>query len=153
MISVDVQEDQEATMLRFLNGLRPEITEVVQLQYYIEIGDMVHKAVNVEWCLKRRGTIGSNFNFQPTDWRTAQPKKDERNSAHNNSIKPIFEAAKSNSKAVQESSQSQNRDNKCFKCQSYGHIASQSPNQQSVLILDNGEDITEDEAEYEECHL
>ena len=71
MISIDVQEDQEATMLRFLNGLRPEITEVVQLQYYIEIGDMVHKAVKVEWCPKKRGTTGSNFNFQPTDWRTA----------------------------------------------------------------------------------
>ena len=50
MMHMDVQEVRQVTIARFLNGLRLEIAE---LQYYIDNGDMVDKAVKVERCLKR----------------------------------------------------------------------------------------------------
>ena len=40
------------------------------------------------------------------------------------------------------------RDNRCFKCQGGGHIAKHCPNQRIMLVLPNGEIVTEDETEY-----
>ena len=48
MIRANVEEDIEATMARFLNGLNQDIDNVVELQYYVEFEDMVHMAIKVE---------------------------------------------------------------------------------------------------------
>ena len=48
MISANVVEDREATMARFLNGLNQDIANVVELQHYVELEDMVHMAIKVE---------------------------------------------------------------------------------------------------------
>ena len=48
MISANVVEDREATMARFLNGLNRDIANVVELQHYVELEDMVHMAIKVE---------------------------------------------------------------------------------------------------------
>ena len=48
MIQTNVEEDKEAIMKRFLNGLNRDITNVVELQHYVELEDMVHMAVKVE---------------------------------------------------------------------------------------------------------
>ena len=47
MLRVDVQEDCKATMARFLNGLKLEIAKRLELQLYVEIGEMVDKAVKL----------------------------------------------------------------------------------------------------------
>ena len=49
MIRANVEEDIEATMTRFLNGLNRDIANVVELQHYVELEDMVHMAIKVEW--------------------------------------------------------------------------------------------------------
>ena len=54
MISANVVEDREATMARFLNGLNQDIANVVELQHYVELEDMVHMAIKVERQLKRK---------------------------------------------------------------------------------------------------
>ena len=56
MIRANVEEDQEATMARFLVGLNGEITNLVELQHYVELEDMVHMAIKIESQLKRRGS-------------------------------------------------------------------------------------------------
>jgi hypothetical protein len=48
MIRANVEEDREATMARFLSGLNRDIANVIELQYYVEIEDMVHMAMKVE---------------------------------------------------------------------------------------------------------
>jgi hypothetical protein len=48
MIRANVEEDREATMARFLNGLNRDIANVVELQHYVEMQDMVHMAMKVE---------------------------------------------------------------------------------------------------------
>ena len=48
MIWANVKEDREATMAKFLNGLNRDIANVVELQHYVELEDMVHMAIKVE---------------------------------------------------------------------------------------------------------
>jgi hypothetical protein len=45
MIRDNVVDDREATMATFLKSLNREITNVVELQYYIELEDIVHMAI------------------------------------------------------------------------------------------------------------
>jgi hypothetical protein len=47
MIRVNVSEKRKATMARFLNGLNDDIANVVELQHYLEMEDMVHMAIKV----------------------------------------------------------------------------------------------------------
>ncbi|KAK0591963.1 hypothetical protein LWI29_010878 [Acer saccharum] len=56
MIRANVKENRKATMARFLNGLNRDIANVVELQHYVELNDMVHMAIKVEQQLKRKGS-------------------------------------------------------------------------------------------------
>ncbi|GKV07032.1 hypothetical protein SLEP1_g18843 [Rubroshorea leprosula] len=55
MVRANVEEDREATMARFLHGLNRDIANVVELQHYVALEDMVHTAMKVEWQLKCKG--------------------------------------------------------------------------------------------------
>ena len=55
MIRANVNEDEEMTMSRFLNGLNIDITNVVELQSYVDLEELVHLAIKVEGQLKRMG--------------------------------------------------------------------------------------------------
>jgi len=48
MIRDKVVEDMKATMTRFLNGLNGEITNVVELQHFIVLEDMIHMDMKME---------------------------------------------------------------------------------------------------------
>lgn len=48
MIRVNVEEDKEATMTRSLSCLNIETANVIELQHYMELRDMVHIAIKVE---------------------------------------------------------------------------------------------------------
>jgi hypothetical protein len=69
MIRANV-EDREATMVGFLNGLNRDISNVVELE------DMVHMAMKVEWQLKRKGTWSFKNPGSSTPWRS-NGRKDE----------------------------------------------------------------------------
>jgi hypothetical protein len=56
MIWANVEEGQKATMTRFLSGLNRDIANVIELQHYVEIEDMVHMAMKVERQFKRKWT-------------------------------------------------------------------------------------------------
>ncbi|KAF7821194.1 hypothetical protein G2W53_026649 [Senna tora] len=61
MIRANVVEDREATMARFICGLNKEIANVLELQHYVEIEDLVHMAMKVERQLKKGGRSSSKF--------------------------------------------------------------------------------------------
>ena len=48
MIPTNVEEDHEATMARFLNGLNHDITNIIELQHYVEREDSLHMVTKVE---------------------------------------------------------------------------------------------------------
>ena len=55
MARSNIEEDREATMESFLTGLNREIQNVVEMQHYAELEDMVHMAIKIENQMKRRG--------------------------------------------------------------------------------------------------
>ena len=63
-IRANVEEDREATMARFLNGLNQDIANVVELK------DMVHMAIKVERQLKRKGTRYFQNTGSFASWRS-----------------------------------------------------------------------------------
>ena len=81
MIRANVEEDREATMARFLNGLNRNIANVVELQHYVELEDMVHMAMKVERQLKRKG-LGKYFSVSTPTWKS----KYSSNETHDNAI-------------------------------------------------------------------
>ena len=78
MIRADVEEDREATMARFLNGLNHEIANIVELQHYVEIEEMVQKAVKIEQQLKRRGNKQPSSSWQANTWKESYPKREDK---------------------------------------------------------------------------
>jgi dTDP-glucose pyrophosphorylase len=56
MIQANVIEDREATLARFLNGLNRKIVNMVELEHYVELEDMVHTAMKTERQIKKRGS-------------------------------------------------------------------------------------------------
>jgi hypothetical protein len=56
MIQVNVMEVKETTMARSFYELNSGIVNVVELQYYIKLEDMVHVAINLERQIKIRNS-------------------------------------------------------------------------------------------------
>jgi hypothetical protein len=55
MIRANINEDEEVTISRFLNGLNRDMTNVMELQSYVELEELVYLAITVGGKLKRKG--------------------------------------------------------------------------------------------------
>ena len=134
MIRANVEEDREATMARFLNGLNREIANTIEIHHYVELEDLVHMAIKVERQLKRGGTRLRPAP-QPSSaapWRPSYPKKEESSSTSKAKFKPKPTTTTSQGKSAPTSNRSS--EIKSFKYQGRGHIASQCPNKQVMVI-------------------
>ncbi|KAL4318957.1 hypothetical protein GQ457_18G008720 [Hibiscus cannabinus] len=149
MIRANIDEDREATMVRFLTGLDSDIASVVELQHYIDIDDMVHMAKKVEKQLKQKvaahpcASNTSKWGHRSYKKNVSIPTKDGSGSSKPN--KPIIERNKGKNTSIPVKS----RDVQCFKCLGHGHIASQCPNRNAMFIRENGEIESNHEEEEE----
>ncbi|XP_022899376.1 uncharacterized protein LOC111412685 [Olea europaea var. sylvestris] len=153
MIRVNVEEDREAIKARFLKELNRDIANVVELQYYVEIEDMLHVAMKVEKQLKRKGTAryqGGSSVSNPWKSRWENNKGDGANARERPEVPREKEEGASKTTPKVESQPSRNRDVKCFRCLGVGHIASQCPNKRTMILRDSGEVEIESEGDYED---
>ena len=70
MIQAKIEEDEEVTMARFLNGFNSDIRDIVELQEFVEMEDLLHKTIRVEQQLKRKGVAKrSSTNYGSSSWK------------------------------------------------------------------------------------
>ncbi|KAF8112893.1 hypothetical protein N665_0059s0031 [Sinapis alba] len=144
MLRACIFEDREATMSRFLGGLNREIQDNVEMRHYVEIEDMLHKAILVEQQLKRKGHSRSNYGtskFQVLkEEKPAYPKDIKPVQKEENKPSSIFNKDKEKVGATC----SRARDLRFLKCQGRGHYANECTNKRVMVLLDNGEYESED---------
>ena len=152
MIRANVNEDEEVTMSRFLNGLNRDISNVVELQSYVDLEELVHLANKVEGQLKRKGNTqsgaytgsysGQRMNYRRKGSAPTKPLVTSKN-AEPTSMKKQVEV--NDQKLKGEVQPKRNRDIKCFKCQGLGHYASKCANQRVMILRDDGEIVSTSE--------
>ena len=149
MARANIEEDREATMARFLAGLNREIQNLVELQHYVELEDMVHMAINIENQVMRRGSSNTRSTPSPSSsmGKSNQWKKEEKppNAKPKTELKQ--DGNNQGNQGKPDSFTTRNHDIKCFKCQGRGHIASQCPNKRVMVMRDNGEIETDNESD------
>lgn len=152
MIRADISEAREATMARFLGGLNRDIQDRIEMEHYVELEEMLHKAILVEQQLKRNNSSRSCYGVG----RSSYHKEDKP--SYQREIKPFpvkKEEDKPNTlfkdKGKTEVVGTRTRDVKCFKCQGRGHYANECINKRVMVLLESGEFESADEVpEYTE---
>ncbi|RDX93553.1 hypothetical protein CR513_24171, partial [Mucuna pruriens] len=83
MTRANVEENHDVTMARFIGGLKKEIADLVELHHYMEIEDLLYKAIQVERQLKSRNSskfASSSRSLWISNWKNnttiTNPKED-----------------------------------------------------------------------------
>lgn len=117
MIRANMGEDHDMTMARFIGSLNKEIAYVVNLQHYVDMEILLHKAIKVEKQIKsRRVKFGSGFSSSwKLNWKdnkvTSKVREEEK-------LKDSVVVPKGKTKTK---TPSKSHDVKCFRCQGFRH--------------------------------
>ncbi|XP_073286746.1 uncharacterized protein [Primulina huaijiensis] len=151
MIRANIEEDNEATMARFLCGLNREIQDQVELRHYLDLDEMVQMAIKVEQQLKRRGVGRTNpTGGSSSSWRSNVVKREENKVVTKPKFETKQEAPKQGVQGKSETPSNRSRDVKCFRCQGLGHISSECPNKRVMILNDYGEYESQSEGDDDE---
>ncbi|KAF8084784.1 hypothetical protein N665_0700s0002 [Sinapis alba] len=150
MLRACISEDREVIMSLFLGGLNREIQDNVEMQHYVEIEEMLHKAIPVEQQLKWKGHSRTSYGAS-----SFYASKEEKSNYHKENKPYQKEESKpsnifSKDKGKAEATSSRARDVKCFKCQKIGHYANECTNKRVMILLENGDFESEDELQEED---
>ncbi|GKV14749.1 hypothetical protein SLEP1_g25572 [Rubroshorea leprosula] len=139
MMKCDVPEKDEQTIAQYLGGLDYDISKVVQLQQYWTLDDGIWLALRVEKQISKKNIT------------SASKSRDFGANRGTQASKTVAKTPAKTEKEVSSSRLAQSNTQKCFKCQGFGHIASDYPNRRAVTII-GGEihEASEDEAEKEQ---
>ena len=147
MICTGTQEDEEATMARFFNGLNIEVQDRVEMVAYYNIQELVHQPERAEQQVKRRQVSGTNS----SSWRRPQQKTEDADTSCR-----VTTSTRSSSQAQKEAPQpaatnthstASSRDITCFKCGGRRHMLRNCPNEKRVLLTKEGNVSASDEEE------
>jgi hypothetical protein len=146
MIRANVNEDDEVTISRFLNGLNRDVTNVVELQSYVKLEELVHLAIKVEGQLKRKGStrsgaysgsfLGWKMNYRRAGGVPLKPLVTSEATEPTSMKKQVLANDKKLKGEVQPK---RNHDIKCFQCQGLRHYASECANHRVMILRDDGE--------------
>ena len=151
MIRANIEEDEEATMDRFLVGLNPEIVNTLKLQHYVDLEELIHLARKIER-QQKKGGVRPNRLTERVPWKPlAIPKKEKSSSNSKMNFKPSSSTTPTTTvQGNTNTTPTRNRDIKCFKCQGRGHMAKDCPNKRTMVIRTSGEIKTDDEGSKED---
>ncbi|KAF8112081.1 hypothetical protein N665_0067s0002 [Sinapis alba] len=137
MLKATIVEDSEATMARFLAGLNRDVQDRLELQEYVDIYELLHKAILIEQQMKRKPNSRASYG----NTRSAYGKEEKV------FVKPKEEAKVPGRNDQGKAPTTRTRDVKCFKCHGIGHYASECTTKKVMILLKSGKLIFEDEKE------
>jgi hypothetical protein len=71
MIRASVVKEEEVKMFRFFRGLNREITNMVELQPYMDLDELAHLATKVDKQIKRKSSARPNgFVGSSSSWKS-----------------------------------------------------------------------------------
>ncbi|KAF8045797.1 hypothetical protein N665_4402s0001, partial [Sinapis alba] len=135
-----VIEDAEATMARFQGGLNRDIQDRLELQEYEDMDEWLHKAILIEQQNKRKSAprtqygTASKSTYSRDDKSSTKPKEE-----------PTSMETRRDDKGKGPATATRSRNVKCFKCQGFGHYANECTNKKVMIVLANGDVVSEDE--------
>lgn len=138
MIQANCMEEEEATIARFLNGLNTEIANVVEIQQYVTLDELVDLSVKVEKQIEKKQQNNS-WRSRPNTiskkpWSTQEGKAPSKPQDDRGKGK-VEEGGKTfNPKSSKPSSSIQ-----CHKCHGRGHMMHECPSRRNILLRENGE--------------
>ncbi|XP_057990435.1 uncharacterized protein LOC131172909 [Hevea brasiliensis] len=145
----EVEEDEEATMVQFLNGLNPDISYIVDLQNCRTVEQMMQIAIKTEKEMKRKGATKSKWNTQSSynsasnaPWKSnwsGTPKVEK--DVPKVKKKEWKGKGKMEEKVEEKNKKVENRarDVKCFKCLGMRHYSNECPNRRVMFIREDGQ--------------
>ncbi|KAL4346499.1 hypothetical protein GQ457_17G008620 [Hibiscus cannabinus] len=163
MMCANIVEDREAMMARFLNGLNTDIANVVELQHYVELDEMVHVEIKVERQQRRKTTSSrGNTSFKPVSsspfnsansFRKPAPQAPLQIRERTETNKPKPPVTDNGLGKQPAGTSERSRDIQCFKCLGRGHVANRCPNRRVMLLRDDGEIESDSEEDVQESPL
>ncbi|XP_071926096.1 uncharacterized protein [Coffea arabica] len=160
MIRANIQDDSEATMARFLNGLNPEIRKKVELQDHFELQQMVSYAEKVKkQALPIKTPSGRTTTSSSIPWRRDQlptsnawPRQGNKERENRRMEQPFHPSATPSKPTprptLPRANTSTNQPKECFKCKGIGHLMAQCPNRSIMYMNEEGMWQSEGEEEY-----
>ena len=104
-----------------MNGLNRDIANVVELQSYVDLEELVHLAIKVEGQLKKKGNTRSGaYTRSFSGWRMNYRREGSAPTkplVTSKNVEPKKQVAANDKKLKGEVQPKRNRDIKCFKCQ------------------------------------
>ncbi|PKU81761.1 RNA-directed DNA polymerase [Dendrobium catenatum] len=146
-LKCDLSEPVENTIARFLEGLQPAIANVVQLQPYWTLQDVITLALKVE--RQQKTSKGTQFKFKELAGDKASHGIRGVASTSQEKLVPSQERSPGRPGSFSSGGTSSAPARKCFKCQGFGHIASSCPTRRVITVLEE-EAEQEDEIQREE---
>ncbi|XP_019096023.1 PREDICTED: uncharacterized protein LOC104779116 [Camelina sativa] len=143
LIRADVVEDREATMARFMSGLNRDVQDRLEMEHYVELEEMLHKAILVEKQLKRKSSTRITYGAGSSNPKTSYQKEEKSVALPKSEAKPIVANQVIKDKA--EATRTRARDVTCFKCHGRGHYAHECSNRRTMILYENGEIESENE--------
>jgi len=123
LTKIDMHENEESKITRFVSGLRREIQDVIELYEYSPLEKLVHLAIKVESIFLKKTSFKTTHNdgFYKTSW------KDENQNSSKTFPSNLVKETTYNSRVSKPSpyilkSPTKTSSQKCFKCLDFGHI-------------------------------
>ncbi|XP_020673723.2 uncharacterized protein LOC110093239 [Dendrobium catenatum] len=133
-LKCDLAEPEEHTIARFLGGLQPAISNVVQLQPYWTFQDVVNLALKVEKQQNRFKKVPGKMPMPDS-----VPEKDSKLEKYAAGPSRHVENRPPHVPSRAAPPQTSLPARKCFKCQGFGHIASGCPNRRVITLMEEPE--------------
>eukprot|EP00257_Ricinus_communis_P017462 XP_015575900.1 uncharacterized protein LOC107261409 [Ricinus communis] len=142
MIRANIDEDRKATMAQFLHGINHDIANILELQHYIEMEDMLHMAIKIERQIKTKVKSALPSSKWSGTWKSGT----QTTNKGPNVTKDIKATPKLDANLTSQG-ESKQRKVQYFKCLGYGHISSNCPNKRTMAIRSGEVVFTSDESE------